>query len=130
MIDKPAGPCACDKEMAGAVMVNVVDAVSGLPSLPVAITVYPPAASDGTVNVHEKAPAADVVCEVQVWVPGVAPLKVKVLIAVETEKPVPETVTVMPFGPCVGNRVMAGVVMENVFDAVSGLPSLPVATTV
>ena len=47
--------------MTGVVMVNVVDAVSLPPSLPVATTVYPPAASDGTVNVHEKAPAAEVV---------------------------------------------------------------------
>jgi hypothetical protein len=33
------------------------------------------------VNVHVKVPVDDVVWEVQVWVPGVAPLKVKVEIA-------------------------------------------------
>ena len=42
-------------------MVKVVEAVSGLPSLPVATTVYGPAASDGTVKVQEKVPVALVV---------------------------------------------------------------------
>jgi hypothetical protein len=34
------------------------------------------------VNVQVNAPVADVVCDVHVWVPGVAPLKVKVEMAV------------------------------------------------
>jgi len=95
----PFGPCIGASVIAGTVIVNVADAVSEPPSLPVATTVYAPAASDGTVKVQLKVPVADVVCEVQVWVPGVAPLNVKVVIAVLTEKPVPETLTVMPFGP-------------------------------
>jgi hypothetical protein len=38
--------------------------------------------------------------------------------AVDTEKPVPATVTVAPTGPCVGVTVIAGVVTVNVPPAV------------
>ncbi|MGA7475713.1 MAG: hypothetical protein WBW47_00655 [Thermoplasmata archaeon] len=38
--------------------------------------------------------------------------------AVDTEKPVPATVTVAPIGPCPGATVMAGVVTVNVPVAV------------
>ena len=61
VIDMPVGPCVWERVIVGVVMVKVVDAVSGLPSLPVATTVYPPAASEGTVKVHEKVPVAEVV---------------------------------------------------------------------
>jgi len=61
-------------------------AVSLPPSLPVATTLYEPAASDGTLKVQVNPPVALVVCEVQVWVAGVTPLKVKVEIAVLAEK--------------------------------------------
>ena len=119
-----------DSEIAGVVIVKVADAVSGLPSLPVATTVYGPAASDGTVKVQEKAPAADVVWEVHVCVPGVTALKVKVLIAVVGVYPDPVTVIVIPFGPWVCERAMVGIVIVKVVEAVSLPPSLPVATTV
>jgi len=76
--------------------VKVVEAVSALLSLPVATTVYPPAESDGTVKVQLNAPVDDVVWEVHVWVPGVAPLKVKVPMVVLGVKPEPVTVTVIP----------------------------------
>jgi hypothetical protein len=86
--------------------------------------------SDGTVNVHVKVPVAEVVCDVHVWVPGVAPLKVKVEIVVLTEKPEPVTVTpAVPPAALVVERLIAGVVMVNVAEAVSDPPSLPVATT-
>jgi hypothetical protein len=62
-------------------MVKVAEAVSEPPSLPVATTLYAAAESDGTVNVQVKVPVDDVVCDVHVWVPGVAPLKVNVEIA-------------------------------------------------
>jgi hypothetical protein len=62
-------------------MVKVAEAVSEPPSLPVATTLYAAAESDGTVNVQVKVPVDDVVWEVHVWVPGVAPLKVNVEIA-------------------------------------------------
>jgi len=64
MTDTPVVPAAAlvgDKTMAGVVIVKVVDAVSLPPSLPVATTVYPAAASDGTVKVQLKVPVALVV---------------------------------------------------------------------
>ena len=112
-------------------IVNVFEAVSDPPSLPVATTEYTLGESEGTVKVHEKAPVAEVVCEVQVWVPGVAPPKVKVEIAVLGVYPLP--VTVMPVVPAAAfeeDRAIAGVVIVNVVDAVSDPPSLPVATMV
>jgi hypothetical protein len=63
-------------------MVKVAEAVSEPPSCPVATTEYAPAELEGTVKVQLKVPVADVVCDVHVWVPGVAPLKVKVEMAV------------------------------------------------
>jgi len=51
------------------------------------------------VKVQLNAPAAVVVWEVQVWVPGVAPLKVKVLMVVLGVKPEPVTVIEIPLGP-------------------------------
>jgi len=116
--------------MAAFVIVYVADAVSEPPSLPVATTLYAPADNEGTVNVQEKAPAAEVVCEVHVWVPGVAPLKAKVLMAVLGVKPEPVTVTVTPLSPWVGASTIVGVVIVKVADAVSDPPSLPVAATV
>lgn len=41
-------------------------------SLPQAATICGPE-DEGTVKVQEKAPAAEVVCDVQVWVAGVIP---------------------------------------------------------
>ena len=99
VIDTPFGPCVCERAIVGVVMVNVVVAVSTPLSLPVATTAYDPAAIEGTVKVQVKVPVADVVCEVHVWVPGVAPLKVKVLMGVEAEKPDPCTVTLLAT-PC------------------------------
>jgi len=77
----PFGPWTGERTIAGVVIVNVAEAVSDPPSLPVATTVYPPATRVGTVKVQVNVPVAEVVCEVQVWVPGVAPLNVKVEIA-------------------------------------------------
>ena len=61
VMEIPAGPWVCDRVMTGVVIVNVADAVSEPPSLPVATTVYPAAASDGTVKVQLNVPVADVV---------------------------------------------------------------------
>ena len=80
----------------------------------------------GTVNVHVKPPTAEVVTEVQVWVAGVAPLNVIVPIVVRTENPVPVTVTVVPTGPVLGDRVIAGVVTVKVAVPVSELASVAV----
>ena len=106
----------------GVVTVNVADAVSRgtVPmSLPDRTTAYVPAAIEGTVNVHVKVPVEEVVTEVQVWVVGVAPLNLIVPIAVDTENPEPVTVTGVPIGPWVRDRVIAGVVTVKVADAVS-----------
>ena len=65
----------------------------------------------------------------QVWVAGVTPLNVNELITLPGVNPLPLTVTVMPAGPCVGVRMIAGVVMVKLAVAVSDPPSLPVATT-
>ena len=85
------------------VTVNVTVAVSAgtLPTLlPDRTTAYGPAPTDGTVNVHVKAPVAEIVTPVQVCVAGVAPLNVIVPIVVgETENPEPVTVTEVPAGP-------------------------------
>ena len=88
--------------IAGVVIVKGADAVSAgmVPtSLPDTTTVYRPDAIDGTVNVHVKAPAAEVVFVVQVCVVGVAPLNVIVPMVVRTENPEPVTVTDTPTGP-------------------------------
>ena len=102
-------------------------------SLPDRTTEYVPAASDGTVNVHVKVPVAEVVRVVHVCPLGVTPLNVIVPIAVDTENPEPVTVTVVPAGPWVGDRVIVGVVTVKVAEAVSAgtIPtSLPDKTTV
>ena len=93
-----------------------------------ATTGYTPTAIDGTVKVQENAPDALVVWEVQVCVVGVVPLNVKVLIVVLGVNPDPVTITVVPTGPCLGARAIAGVVIVNV-TGLADPPSLPAATT-
>jgi hypothetical protein len=80
-------------------------------------------------KVHVNVPLVEVVCELHVWVPGVPPLKVNVPIDVLGVYPDPVTVTNVPEGPEVRLKDIAGVVMMNWAEAESGLPSLPVATT-
>jgi len=86
------------------------------------------------VNVHVKAPVAEIVTPVQVCVAGVAPLNVIVPIVVgETENPEPVTVTEVPAGPWVRDREIAGAVIVKVEEAVSAgtVPtSLPDIVTV
>ena len=97
----PTGPWVGLRVIDG-MTVNVATAVSAgtVPtSLPDRTTVYGPGVIEGTVNVHVKVPVAEVVFVVQVWVAGVAPLKVIVPIVVRTENPEPVTVTEMPTMP-------------------------------
>ena len=78
-------------------------------------------------NVHVKAPVAEIVTPVQVCVAGVAPLNVIVPIVVgETENPEPVTVTEVPTAPEVGDRVIAGLVTVKVAVPVSELASVAV----
>ena len=58
-----------------------------------------------------------------------APLKVNTVIAVLTEKPVPETLTVMPFGPWAGVSVMAGVVVVKAAEMMKLTPVVPCDTS-
>jgi len=84
------------------------------------------------VNVHVKAPVAEVVWAVQVWVAIVPPAMEIEPIFVLAENPEPVTVTEMPMGPWVGDRVIAALMTVNVADAVSAgtVPtSLPDKTT-
>ena len=112
--------------------VNVEDAVSAETepmSLPEAVTVCAPTDDDGTVKVQEKAPADDVVCEVQVCVPGGEPAKVKVPIAVLTEKPDPVTRTDEPTAPWVSTSEIAGVVIVKVAEVITLLEVGSLTTT-
>jgi hypothetical protein len=80
--------------------------------------------SAGTVNVHEKVPVAVVVLVVQVWVDIVPPAMVMEPILVLTENPVPLTVTEVPTGPDVGDRVIVGMVTVKVAVALFELASV------
>jgi hypothetical protein len=118
----PTGPWMGDRVTVGIVIVKVEEAVSAgtvIQSLPARMTVLAPDAIDGTVNVHVKVPVAEVVVAVQVCVLGVTPLTVTILIVVATENPEPVTVTEVPTGPWVGDRVIVGVVTVKVAEAVS-----------
>jgi hypothetical protein len=94
-----AGPVEGVSEIDGVVMVNVAEAVSGPPSLPVATAGYAPVASEGTLKVQLNVPVPEVVLVVHVCVPGVAPPNVKVVMAVFGVNPEPETLTTIPLGP-------------------------------
>ena len=58
-----------------------------------------------------------------------APELIDVVINLPGVNPVPETVTDVPLGPCVGERVIPGVVTVKGAVALSKLPSDPVAVT-
>lgn len=80
-------------------MTNDVVAESKLPSTPVATTLYVLGESDGTVKVQVKAPEPEVICPLQVWVDGVAPLNVNELMRVLGVNPEPLTLREPPIGP-------------------------------
>ncbi len=72
----------------------------------------------GTTNVQVNAPVALVVNEPLVQLVIVTESKTSDDSAVDTEKPVPATVTVAPIGPCPGVTVIAGGVTVNDCGAV------------
>jgi hypothetical protein len=111
--------------IAGVVTVNVPPAV--WPPTSVAVTVVPDVPL-GTANVQLNVPVAPVVREPLVQLTIVTESNTSVDNAVDTEKPVPATVTVAPIGPCAGVTVIAGVVTVNV--PVPVLPPTSVAVTV
>ena len=62
--EMPTRPCVGDRVIVDVVTVKVVEAVSAgtVPTLlPARTTVYVPAATDGTLNVHVNVPVAEVV---------------------------------------------------------------------
>ncbi len=107
----PTGPCVGVTVIAGVVTVNVPVAV--LPLTSVAVTVVPDVPL-GTLNVQVNAPLVPVVREPLVQLVIVTEPNTSDDSAADTEKPVPETVTLAPTGPCVGVTVIAGVVTVNV----------------
>jgi hypothetical protein len=113
--------------IAGVVIVNVPFAVWPPPS--VAVTIVP-AAPLSTVNVQLNVPESFAVKEPP-------PVQLEIFVesntsdvrTVDTEKPVPDTVTVTPRGPCPGVTTISGVVMVKLAVDVSDPPSLPVTAT-
>ncbi len=98
----PTGPWPGVTVIRTVVTVNVP--VDTWPPPSVAVTVVPDVPL-GTENPHEKAPAASEVVEPLVHAATVTPSNVSAT-GWETEKPVPETVTAAPTGPCPGPTVI------------------------
>lgn len=95
------------------------------PPASVAVTVVPDVPL-GTLNVQLNAPVAPVVREPEVQLLMVTPSKTSDARIFDTEKPVPDIVTVVPTGPEVTESLIAGVVTVNDPDAVCASESLAV----
>jgi hypothetical protein len=114
----PTGPRVGLSVIAGVVTANVAAAV--WPPASVAVTVVPDV-PPGTANVQLNAPVPPVVSEPVVHAAIVTESKTSECSGVETEKPVPDTVTVDPTGPWVGFTVIAGLaVTVNVTETIDG----------
>jgi hypothetical protein len=111
---EPTGPWPGMTEMPGIVTVNVVVAV--WPPTSFAVTVVPDVAL-GTKNVQLNAPVTPVIRDPLVQMEIATPSKTSPTV-LDTEKLVPDTVTVAPTGPWIGFTVMPGVVTVNVVVAV------------
>ena len=98
------------------------------PPTSVAVTVEPEVPA-GTENVHENAPAASLESDPLVQLLTGIPSNTSEARAVETENPVPETVTVAPVGPWPGDTVIVGVVTVNVRAGVAPLVATSFPTT-
>ncbi len=124
----PTTPVVGERVMIGVVSVNVAVALSKLPSVPVAFTMYGVGdASPLIVRVQLKLPKEPTVAP---HAPIVAPGVIVIVIPRFGVKPVPTTPTERPLGPSVGVSVIAGVVMVKNAVALSKLPSAPDALTV
>jgi len=110
----PTGPFVGATVIFGVVTLNVP--VADLPPTSVAVTVVPDVPL-GTLNVQLNVPVALVASEPLVQAETTTPSNTSPTV-VSTEKPVPETVTVAPVGPCFGATVIFGVVTLNVPVAV------------
>lgn len=111
----PAAPLVALRAIAGFVTVNV--AVAVLPPTSVALTVVPEVPL-GTASPQVKVPVPPVVSDPLTQAVIVTESKTSDLSGVETEKPVPDTVTAAPNGPFFGVTVRAGFVTVKVPDAV------------
>ncbi len=111
--------------IASLVTVNVP--VAAWPLTSVAVTVVPDVPL-GTVNVQLKAPAPPAVKEPLVQLAIVTPSKTSPT-ALVTEKPVPETVTAAPMGPCPGVTAIAAVVTVNISAVVGVLVAVSSPST-
>jgi hypothetical protein len=112
--------------IAGVVTVNAP--VAAWPPASVAVTVVP-AVPTGTLNVQLNAPVAPVVREPLVQLVIETESNTSDARAVDTENPVPETVTVAPMGPWVGLTTIAGVVTVKVCARVRVLVAMSSPTT-
>jgi len=119
----PTAPWTGDRVIVEVRTTKVAEALFELAS--VAVTVLPPAVEEGTTKVAVKAPVADEVT-VAGTVATVAPLNVIVMVEAGA-RPSPVTVTVVPTGPEVGDRVIDDVTV-NVADALFELASVAVTT--
>jgi hypothetical protein len=121
----PTGPWLGLTVIAGTVTVNVPLAV--WPPTSVTVTVDPDVPL-GTAIVHEKSPEESVPNEPLVQLETGTPSKTNPTV-LDTEKSVPDTVTVAPTGPWLGLTVIAGVVTVNVCAAVRVLVAVSSPTT-
>ena len=108
-------------------MVTTKAVVAIWPPTSVAVTVVPDVPL-GTLKVHVNAPLVLAVNEPAVQLTIVFPSNTNDASAVDTENPVPDTVTVAPTGPWLGVTVILGIVTVNVPVAV--WPPTSVAVTV
>ena len=120
----PTGPCVGKTVIAGTVTVNVRAVVEVLVATSVPTTLYGPADSLGTANVHANPPVEFVVIVVPLYVPAVHPVGVwrtplnATVADDDTVNPLPVTVYVAPFGPWSGDSAIVGTVTVNVCAAV------------
>lgn len=123
----PLGPWVGERTIDGAVIMKVAAALSKLPSDPVALRVYGVEdAAPVTVTEQANEPVPPTTAPQVETVPPALMASATVRPGV---KPEPETATVAPLGPWVGERASAGVVIVNVAVEESKPPSDPVATS-
>jgi hypothetical protein len=117
----PGGPLVGDMLIDGVGTVNVAEASTGPPDGTSALMKYVPAGTSGVVRVAVKAPVADAVTDADGSPASNAPLLLlsnQTMPVAPAAKPEPETVTVVPGGPLVGLRDIAGVTVNVTAGAV------------
>ena len=123
----PLGPWKGLSAIVGTVNVNVTEAVSNEPSEPVAVTEYSAWVVDVRVTGQENVPL-DVTAALHEVTEAPAPIET--WIVTSGVKPLPESDTPTPLGPCTGSGVTEGKVIRNDAVALSNAPSDPVTVSV